>query len=232
VYIGCDTSSLNDLSAIALLFYDQENDEFTGKIYHIFPNNEKRRIKPGSIDIARWFISDDNPNGCVIRCESHSLDENIILDTIREVNEKYKVAGFFYDPFNARIVATRIENEIGIRTHEVRQNYTMSFPLKFVEKYISEGRFWLDKNPCTRWQFRNVRIKTDRNNNYLIYKKNGESVDGIVALTCAMTGFLQENYDLMANRFASKLEGFIFLIATAHGEVAFSLFQRPPIWEL
>jgi phage terminase large subunit-like protein len=200
VYIGCDTSSLNDLSAISVLYHDSVKDEFVSKIYHIFPNNDKRRIKPGSIDLARWFISKETPDGCIIRCESKSLDENIVIDLVREINLKYKVAGFYYDPFNARIIANRIENELGVTCHEVRQNYTMSFPLKIVEKYINENRLWLDRNPCTRWQFRNVRVKTDRNNNYLITKRQGESVDGIVALTCAMTGLLNDNYSTFSNK--------------------------------
>lgn len=206
VYIGSDLSSLNDLSAIALLWYDNTDDTFTGKIYHIFPNNEKRRIKAGSIDLARWFITEENPQGCVIRCESKSLDENVIIDLVRDINSAYKVEGFYYDPFNARIVATRLESELGITTQEVRQNYTMSFPLKFMEKYINEKKLFLDRNDCTRWQFKNVRIKTDRNNNYLITKKRGESVDGIVALTCAMTGFLNDNY----SSFANKIDAFNF----------------------
>jgi phage terminase large subunit-like protein len=194
VWLGFDGSSLNDLSAISVLWFDQFNRTFVTKVHHIFPNNERRRIKQGSIDLQRWI--DD---GYITQCQSESLDENLVIDLIRDINNKYKVRNFGYDPFNARMMATRIKNEIGMNTTEVRQNFTMSFPLKFIEKYISEHRFFFDKSPVTRWQFQNVRVKTDRNNNYMIMKHQGQSVDGIVSTTVAMTCWLNDNFDRMGS---------------------------------
>lgn len=188
VWLGADFSSLNDLSAISLLWYDEKEKEFLTKIYHIFPNNEKRRIKQGSIDLQRWI-----DEGYIVRCETPSLDEQLIIDLIRDITSKYKIHNFGFDPYNARILAQRLKNELGLQTTEVRQNFTMSFPLKYIEKMISEEKLFFDKSPVTRWQFRNLIVRTDRNNNYQITKSKGESVDGIVALTVAMTCYLNDN---------------------------------------
>lgn len=199
VYVGSDFSSLNDLSSVAFLHYDKEQDLFRAKIYHIFPNNEKNKIKKGSIDLSKWWLPDgqfendyDN-NKYIIRCDTKSLDEDVVIDLITDINNRYKIAAFGFDPFNALMMVNRLESELFLTPEPVRQNYTMSFPLKFIEKLIEENRLIIDQSPVTRWQFKNLRIKTDRNNNYLITKNKGESVDGLVALTVAMTVFLKEN---------------------------------------
>lgn len=205
VYVGSDFSSLNDLSSVAYLHYDKDQNLFRAKIYHIFPNNEKNKIKKGSIDLSKWWLDDgqfendyDN-NKYIIRCNTKSLDENIVIDLITDINNRYRISAFGYDPFNALMMVNRLESELFLTPEPVRQNYTMSFPLKFIEKLIEENRLIIDQSPVTRWQFKNLRIKADRNNNYLITKNKGESVDGIVALTVAMTVFLKHNQDTFGN---------------------------------
>jgi phage terminase large subunit-like protein len=201
VSIGADFSSLNDLSALSVVYYDKPADEFIVKVIHIMPNNDKRKIKAGSIDLQRWI-----DEGYIVQCDSKSLDENLVIDLLRQINNKYKIQSFGFDPFNARILAIRIESELKINCIEVRQNYTMSYPTKFLEKYMSEMKFFFDKSPVTRWQFQNLRIKTDSKNNYHIGKAKGESVDGIVATVVGLTVFLQNNYSTMG----MKLDSFNF----------------------
>lgn len=199
VYVGSDFSSLNDLSSVAYLHYDKDQDLFRAKIYHIFPNNERNKIKKGSIDLSKWWLdngkfeNDYDNNKYIIRCDTKSLDENVVVDLITDINKHYKIEGFGFDPFNARMIVNRLEQELGINCEAVKQNFTLSFPLKFLEKLIEENRLIIDQSPVTRWQFKNLRIKTDRNNNYFINKNKGESVDGIVALTVAMAMWLQAN---------------------------------------
>jgi phage terminase large subunit-like protein len=190
VFLGGDFSSLNDLSALCVLCYDQTEDIFIAKLIHIFPNNEKNKIKKGSIDLQRWINE-----GHILRCDMKSLDENLVIEQLQQLNDTYNINSFGFDPWNARILMNRVKDELRINCDEVLQNYTLSYPIKVVEKYLENGKLFLDRSPVTRWQFRNLRVKTDGKNNYRIEKNKGESVDGIVALSVAMSQWLEHNYE-------------------------------------
>jgi phage terminase large subunit-like protein len=191
VYLGYDGSSNRDLASIAVLYYDQKNDEFISKVVNIFPNNENKRIRAGSIDLSRWI-----DEGYIVRCQTPVLDEQLIKDILYKLNSTYKIRSWGFDPWNSRMLANQIESETNIPCTEVRQHVAaLSFPLRVMETYIMNTKFFMERNPVVRWNFQNVKLYADINNNRKIDKRKGEAVDSIVALNIAMHEWLAHNYD-------------------------------------
>ena len=53
----------------------------------------------------------------------------------------------------------------------------------------------MDNNPCVRWQFNNVVIKSDWNENIKPTKATNENkIDGVVAMIMALGGYLDVNH--------------------------------------
>ncbi|MFW5890582.1 MAG: terminase TerL endonuclease subunit, partial [bacterium] len=62
----------------------------------------------------------------------------------------------------------------------------------FLEKSIYENNITIQKNPVTRWNFRNVVLYRDGNDNIKIVKnKSLDSVDGVVSLSMAVGQYLE-----------------------------------------
>ncbi len=72
-----------------------------------------------------------------------------------------------------------------------------NFPLKFMEKQIYDKNIFLGKNPVLRWNFRNVVLYVDGNENIKVVKnKSLDSVDGVVSLGMAFGGWIADNLDM------------------------------------
>jgi phage terminase large subunit-like protein len=199
IYVGMDLSSNTDLAAIAVTYYDADRDVFISKVIHIFPNNDKRRIKKGSIDLQRWI--DD---GYIIRCQTPVLDDELIFGLIEKLNSEHKIMACGYDKYNATIIANRLQNA-GVNMVPVSQTVgSLSFPLRIMESYILRERYYMDRSPVTRWQFQNCKLYSDINANRKLDKRGGDSIDGIVALNIAMHQYVENNY----NQFKDLLSSF------------------------
>ncbi len=199
VYIGLDLSAQRDLTSIAILFYDKKADEFIVEVIPIFPNGSENRIKSGSVDLSRWFGTYDEVlfgDKNIVQCQGSTLDEEIVIQIFERLNKTYRIERVGADPWNSRLLLDRLNYNFAVNVDEVRQNVqTLSFPLRMVEKYLCTGKMFLPNNLCLRWQFQNVKLYVDVNNNIKLNKIRGEAIDSIVAINIAMHQFLKANSD-------------------------------------
>jgi phage terminase large subunit-like protein len=218
VWVGIDLSTNTDLSSIAVVA--SVNDEIICKTINIMPNAQKNYIKKNGVDISRWFVQDvpafiesgfvsiegDTNTETVIGCQTPVLDEDLVYDIIIALSKQFKIRSIGYDPYNSHQIVHRLDQK-GIVCSAVKQNpMTLSFPLKYLEKMLIEGKFHFELNPCTRWQAKNINLYTDTNGNIKLMKKAGLSIDAWVATNIAMVGYLNDNYSSLS----SKLEAFDF----------------------
>jgi len=184
-YVGIDLSSTTDLTAVVCMFF--ENDKFYVLPYYFISNEENKMIRSGNINIKNWI-----KEGHVIKCESKTIDFNVILEKIKEINMMYEIVCIGYDPYNGKFIIPKIM-DLNIQTEEVRQStLSLSEPLKFIERNIIEENLYLGDNPCQLWNWRNCVLYMDGNGNIKIMKnKSKDSVDGAVALNNAMAMYLK-----------------------------------------
>lgn len=202
VFIGLDTSANSDLCSIGILYFDKKEDTFIGRVINIFPSNEKRRIRAGSIDLGNWI-----KDGHIIQCQTPVIDEDLLFDLLVDLKSKYKIRSVGIDPWNSQALKFRLEAKIN-EVNAVRQNVqSLSYPLKVMESYLLKKKMFLSKSPVVRWMFQNVKIYTDHNHNKKIDKRKREAVDGVVALNIAMhecLAYNQQGFGNLANLVNSK----------------------------
>ena len=111
-----------------------------------------------------------------------------------------------YDPYNSDMIVPRLES-IGINCVKFEQTpKAFNFPLKYLEKLIYDGSVSFGMNPVLIWNFRNVVLYSDGNNNIKIMKnKSRDSVDGAVSAGMAVGMWLAVNLDPMK----ASLEAYI-----------------------
>jgi phage terminase large subunit-like protein len=188
-YAGLDLSSTRDLVSLVLLF------EIDGKYYvkslFYLPNNPERKLRKGGINLSRWIT-----DGFIIESKTKTLDYDLIMQQLESLAKVYNIYSLSYDPFNSALIVPKIE-ELGINCIPFKQTaINFNFPLKFMEKQIYDNNIILDKNPVLRWNFRNVVLYVDGNENIKIVKnKSLDSVDGVVSLAMAFNGWIVENLD-------------------------------------
>jgi len=191
-YLGLDLSATKDLAALVAIVED--DGHLHTFPYFFFPNkdNERNRIRKSGIDLQRWIDKD-----YIISQDSRTLDYDQVYDKVVELTEHFEVKGLSYDKWNAQMLINKIENNLFIDLIPAPQNASFfNGPMKFLERVIIEKGITLSSNPVLRWNFRNVVISYDINNNVRPVKnKSNDSIDGVVALIEAIGAYISINYD-------------------------------------
>jgi phage terminase large subunit-like protein len=187
-YIGIDLSSTRDLTSFVLLF--NKDDKFYAFPRFFMANNPSKKIRKGGIDLSQWIS-----RGLITECKTKTVDYDLMYEEISKWTENYNIVMAGYDPYNSNLIIPRIE-ALGITCTKVPQTAAaFNFPLKYLEKLIYDRNITL-KSPVLKWNFRNVVLYTDGNENIKIMKnKSKDSVDGVVSLGMSMGMWLQVNFD-------------------------------------
>lgn len=189
-WAGIDLSSTKDLTALSLLF--QRDGKFYVFPFYFFANNPEKRIRKGGVDLTYWIRE-----GYIFQCMTPTIDYNILFDTIKTLSGKFQIEKLCYDQFNSALIVPRLQ-EIGIYCEPFAQNaMKFNFPIKYMEKMIYDGEIIFQKNPALLWNFRNIVLYKDGNNNVKFMKnKSLDSIDGAVSTAMSIGAFLSmRQYD-------------------------------------
>jgi phage terminase large subunit-like protein len=193
-YYGVDLSKNRDLNSICELA-QTPNGDFEAKLYNIFPNNESVKIRDaGSIDLSRWFINEDNPNGFIHRCNLEVLDEDMVIDFFKQFQQNNKVQSVGFDPMFATQIAFKLDSKLGLPVHYIRQNWSLTPAISLLERLIYLKKIKIERNPVVRWMFQNTSLYVSPSNgNMHLTKKNKEAIDGVIAIVVALATWLKDN---------------------------------------
>ena len=98
-------------------------------------------------------------------CDGDMVDFMEIEDTIIEASRTYRLQVLGVDPYLSRMMSGRLQ-KAGITVVEIRQNMAdMSPAMKDIEVKMRAGEMVHEHNTCARWNFGNVRCRTDGNEN-------------------------------------------------------------------
>ncbi len=121
------------------------------------------------------------------------IDYTDVYDWILKVNEHHPVAKITYDRANAFRLNQELKN-YGFVTEETRQGaLTLSPALKSLKELFLDGKVIYNNNPLFKWYVNNVKLKLDRNGNWLPSKQSRyRKIDGFAALLNTYTDIMNK----------------------------------------
>ena len=125
------------------------------------------------------------------------------LAHIQEINQILQIKGIYYDKYNATQFCITC-TELGFNMVPFAQGLgNFNAPTKELERMIRAGEAVIDKTANALWQFGNVVLKIDYNNNCKPTKEsNGNKIDLVITLIEALGGY-------MANPTSNDFELFV-----------------------
>lgn len=186
-YIGVDLGSVSDLTAVSLLI-PYEN-KYYYKTMCFVPEETLESSVNGEL-YKEWAR-----NGDLILTHGNVTDYSIITNYIMKISEQIPIINIAYDPYNATQWAIDC-TDLGLPMQPHAQGLgSFNRPTKELQRLIMSGKVVMDNNPCVRWQFNNVVIKSDWNENIKPTKATNENkIDGVVAMIMALGGYLDVNH--------------------------------------
>ena len=186
-WAGLDLASTRDISALVLLF--KEEDKFIVLPYFFIPEeNAKKRSERDKVDYVTW-----EKQGYVTFTSGDVADYNFIKQKIRDLGLEYNIQSVSYDRWNASQLVIDLQNE-GINMSPFGMGFlSMSAPTKEAEKLILGKQIIHDGNPVMSWMLSNIALQEDPAGNIKPNKaKSTEKIDGIVALIMSLGDYMTE----------------------------------------
>lgn len=123
------------------------------------------------------------------------IEQQWIMDYIMAQAKKYNIVEIDYDPWNASEFGQRMESE-GFTCVEVRQGvYSLSEPMKDVERLAVQGKIIHFGDPVLRWAVSNIVATADSNGNIKPDKsKTTQRIDPGAALITAHSRAICDTY--------------------------------------
>ncbi len=191
VYAGLDLASTRDISALVLI-YKNDDDTIDVLPYFWMPEDTaKARSSSADVNYLEWIRQ-----GYIIPTPGNVTDYNIIKKTILELHQKQPFTGFGYDAWNSSqlvndLMSEGIENNIFDKVTMYMS--VLSEPTKKLERLVMQQKINHAGNPVLRWMMSNVMIVRDSNDNIRPDKsKSKEKIDGIIALIIALATMMSE----------------------------------------
>lgn len=196
-YMGVDLSSTSDLTAFSVMFPPNEDrefypDKFVFKNFIYIPSSAYEESSNNEL-YKQWWRQK-----YAIRTSGNVVDYDHILKDQLAIWQKTYLLGIAYDSWNAQSWAVNATAE-GLPLIEFSQAIgNFNRPTKAFEILMRQGKVVIDHNPCVRWCFNNVELKTDWNGNVKPIKSGGENnnkIDPIIAMVQALGVY----YDKVGN---------------------------------
>lgn len=194
VYVGYDLSAVNDLSALVFVYKD-DSDNFYVDGHAFIPRITFDKSTREQHDRYEKYASYgdltlvDTPTveGSQVfeYMQDYLASKGLILENV--------LGDSFYNRDFKKLVKDNYDEDMLI---PVRQNVrTLSEPLKYIQANIESGNFML-QNELLAWNFNNLRVKIDANNNIYPNKDKAlDKIDLVSATIAAVYGMLDRDDD-------------------------------------
>lgn len=181
-WIGVDMSKTTDLSAVVACFRD--GDTYTVLPHFFCPEADIR--KRGDLDGVNYVTW--AKQGFITPTPGNVIDNAAVADYIRSLAERFQIQEIGFDVAFAQGVMAPLVDE-GYPVVTIRQGWVTQSPaLNVLERAIISGNFRHGGHPVLRWNFANVAIHKDANDNRIIHKsKSTDRIDGVAATWMAVS---------------------------------------------
>ncbi|MFK4523692.1 phage terminase large subunit-like protein [Bradyrhizobium japonicum] len=181
-WVGVDMSKTTDLSAVIACFRD--GDTYTVLPHFFCPEADiRRRGDLDGVNYTAWA-----KDGFITPTPGNVIDNAAVADYIRSLAERLQVQEIGFDVAFAQGVMAPLVDE-GYPVVSIRQGWVTQSPaLNVLERAIISGNFRHGGHPVLRWNFANVAIHKDANDNRIIHKsKSTDRIDGAAATWMAVS---------------------------------------------
>ena len=186
-WAGLDLASTRDISALVLLF--KEDEKFIVVPYFFIPeDNAKKRSERDKVDYITW----QNQNHLTFT-NGDVADYNFIKEKIMELGNEFRIQSICYDRWNASQLVIDLTNE-GVPMEPFGQGFqSMAAPSKQLESLILSKQILHNGNPVLKWMISNTVMEEDAAGNIKpSKKKSSEKIDGVVSLIMSLGSYMTE----------------------------------------
>ena len=186
-WAGLDLASTRDISALVLLF--KEDEKFIVVPYFFIPeDNAKKRSERDKVDYITW----QNQNHLTFT-NGDVADYNFIKEKIMELGKEFRIQSICYDRWNASQLVIDLTNE-GVPMEPFGQGFqSMAAPSKQLESLILSKQILHNGNPVLKWMISNTVMEEDAAGNIKpSKKKSSEKIDGVVSLIMSLGSYMTE----------------------------------------
>jgi phage terminase large subunit-like protein len=163
-WLGIDLSATSDLTSLCVMFDD--DDAIVPFWYLWIPEKAAKDYEHKfNVPYSRWA-----KEGKITIVEGNTIDFSLVEEKVLEINENHSIRSVGYDAWNARDLATRLQERHAIEMIINPQGYKLSNALKKIKERIINGGVCHDGNPVVTWTFDNILIKENDQNNIQIVK--------------------------------------------------------------
>jgi phage terminase large subunit-like protein len=178
--MGVDLSATTDLTAVVLLFHEDDNAVLP---FLFAPQvGAAKRQRKDQAPYVQW-----SNDGFLELTPGEIVATDHIKERILVLAGKYDVKEVAIDPWNGIALQTALIDE-GLEVVAFRQGYaSMSAPTKELEKLILSRSLRHGNHPVMRWMMSNLAVEMDPAGNLKPSKsKSGDRIDGVVSLIMAI----------------------------------------------
>lgn len=110
------------------------------------------------------------------------VDFSYVFDWYKQMSEIYNIVQINYDPAKALMLNKQLE-EYGFNTEKVRQGFfTLGGPMQNFKELLLDGKVVFNNQSMFKWYLNNVKLITDRNDNWMPTKTSrSRKIDGFAA---------------------------------------------------
>jgi phage terminase large subunit-like protein len=185
-YGGLDLSQIYDITALALVFPPEEDDEPYQAlcVFWLPADNMIERVRRDQVPYDVWARA-----GFLKLTPGNVVDYDFILAEIGELAEEFDLREIGYDRYGATLVSQQLQEMGGDEwVVPIGQGFlSMSPPMKELGKLVAGQNLAHGNNPILTWMADNLVAVEDPAGNIKPDKsKSREKIDGVVALIMAL----------------------------------------------
>lgn len=184
-FVGIDLAAVGDLTAVSYL-HKKEDDE---KYYFHTDLYAPETVLTENVnkEYYKYLVRQK----ALKLTAGNVTDYDVILTDILKNNEKFMIRKIAYDSWNASFFVVKA-TEAGLPMEPYSQSISnFNKPVRELERLIRSGKVQINYNEAINWMFRNIRLKSDHNDNIKPVKANTASkIDGVIAMLQALGVYL------------------------------------------
>ena len=185
-WMGLDTSSTQDLTALAVVFGDLTDIVHVGMRFWLPGDNIANLEREHQVPYRTWANM-----GFITLTDGNAISRKWIRKEINELAKKYDVIRLFVDPWNTTDLNAELLEEDSLPVESLRQGYSLSPATKMLQTLIVSHKLRHGGHPILKWHASNAIARTDPNKNIKLDKqKSRKKIDGMAALVNAIAAMM------------------------------------------
>jgi phage terminase large subunit-like protein len=190
-YAGADLSSVDDLTALAILAFVEDRWNLWLRFW-LPADNIVTLERKHQVPYRTWA-----DQGLIILTPGSAVDYAFIRREINEIAADRNLKVLLIDPYNATKLAIELREQDGLPVKTIRQGYlSLNAPTKELRRLIISGKLRHGGHPILRWNAINAVATEDAAGNIKLDKaKSNRKIDGLAAVVNALGAIVGEEIE-------------------------------------